>query len=108
LAVFIDEVQDPDVELMSVLESVQHTVNQRELTFFLVGAGLPNLPAFVCAARTYLRSAHLHLHHIGPCPPTPPRRWLSPRNRWAPTTHPKLWRPHVCLRLAEVRAAVAQ
>lgn len=43
LAVFIDELQDLDLELLSALVWVQHMANQRELPFFLIGAGLPNL-----------------------------------------------------------------
>lgn len=53
LAVFIDELQDLDVELLSTLLTVQHMTNQRQLPFFLVGAGLPNLPGVLSSARSY-------------------------------------------------------
>lgn len=53
LAIFIDELQDLDVELMTALLTVQHMANQRELPFFLIGAGLPNLPGALSGARSY-------------------------------------------------------
>lgn len=53
LAIFIDELQDLDKELLSALLTVQHMANQRELPFFLIGAGLPNLPAVLSSARSY-------------------------------------------------------
>lgn len=53
LAIFIDELQDLDVELMTALLTVQHMANQRELPFFLIGAGLPNLPSALSSARSY-------------------------------------------------------
>lgn len=53
LAIFIDEMQDVDDELLEALVSAQHFANQRELPFFVVGAGLPNLPARLAGARSY-------------------------------------------------------
>jgi len=53
LALFIDELQDLDLELLSALLTVQHMTQQRELPFYLVGAGLPNLPATLTSARSY-------------------------------------------------------
>jgi hypothetical protein len=53
LALFIDEVQDLDIELLSALLSVQHRAGQRGWPFVMVGAGLPNVPAKLTAARSY-------------------------------------------------------
>ena len=38
---------------MTALLTVQHMANQRELPFFLIGAGLPNLPGALSGARSY-------------------------------------------------------
>lgn len=53
LAIFIDELQDLDLELLTALLTVQHMAQQRELPFYLLGAGLPNLPATLTSARSY-------------------------------------------------------
>jgi hypothetical protein len=53
LAVFIDEMQDLDDDLLEALVSVQHAAGQRELPFFVIGAGLPNLPARLADVRSY-------------------------------------------------------
>lgn len=50
---FIDEMQDLDDELLTVLLSVQHLAGQRGWPFYLIGAGLPNLPGKISEARTY-------------------------------------------------------
>ena len=50
---FIDEMQDLDEELLTVLLSVQHTAGQRGWPFYIIGAGLPNLPGKISEARTY-------------------------------------------------------
>ncbi|MGO4652173.1 MULTISPECIES: ATP-binding protein [unclassified Arthrobacter] len=50
---FIDEMQDLDEELLTVLLSVQHLAGQRGWPFYIVGAGLPNLPGKISEARTY-------------------------------------------------------
>jgi hypothetical protein len=50
---FIDEMQDLDEELLTALLSVQHLAGQRGWPFYLIGAGLPNLPGKVSEARTY-------------------------------------------------------
>ncbi|MEW1965436.1 ATP-binding protein [Micrococcus sp. NPDC078436] len=52
-ALFIDEMQDLDKELMQSLIVAQHYANQRELPFFVIGAGLPSLPARLSATRSY-------------------------------------------------------
>lgn len=53
VGLFIDEMQDLDEELLTVLLSVQHLAGQRGWPFYLVGAGLPNLPGKISEARTY-------------------------------------------------------
>lgn len=50
---FIDEMQDLDRDLLSALLAVQHRASQREWPFFVVGAGLPNLPAVLADTRSY-------------------------------------------------------
>jgi len=52
-AIFVDEMQELDQELMESLLSVQHLAGQRGWPFFVVGAGLPNLPAKLSEARSY-------------------------------------------------------
>lgn len=51
--VFVDETQDLDPALLSALLSTQHHAGQRELPFYLVGAGLPHLPGLLAESRTY-------------------------------------------------------
>lgn len=53
LCVFIDEMQDLDDELTEGLIATQHFANQRELPFFVIGAGLPSLPAHLADSRSY-------------------------------------------------------
>lgn len=53
LGLFIDEMQDLDEELLTVLLSVQHLAGQRGWPFYIIGAGLPNLPGKISEARTY-------------------------------------------------------
>lgn len=50
---FIDEMQDLDEELLTVLLSVQHLAGQRGWPFYIIGAGLPNLPGKIAETRTY-------------------------------------------------------
>lgn len=52
-ALFIDEMQDVDPELLSALLVVQHRMQQRDLPFYVIGTGLPNLPATLADARSY-------------------------------------------------------
>ncbi|MFJ2509584.1 AAA family ATPase [Arthrobacter citreus] len=51
--IFLDEMQDVDDELLSALVTAQHHAGQEELPFYIVGAGLPNLPARLADARSY-------------------------------------------------------
>ena len=50
---FIDEMQDLDEELLTILLSVQHLAGQRGWPFYIIGAGLPNLHGKISEARTY-------------------------------------------------------
>ncbi|MGJ3192228.1 AAA family ATPase [Paenarthrobacter sp. FR1] len=50
---FIDEMQDLDDELLGALISVQHLAGQKSWPFFIIGAGLPNLPGKLSATRSY-------------------------------------------------------
>lgn len=53
IALFIDEMQDLDDVLTEALISAQHEAGQRNLPFFVVGAGLPSLPARLSDVRSY-------------------------------------------------------
>lgn len=50
---FIDEMQDLEPELINALLVTQHRCQQRDLPFYVIGAGLPNLPAALAAQRSY-------------------------------------------------------
>ena len=76
LAIFVDELQDLDPDLMSALITVQHMANQRELPFFLIGAGLPNLPAILSTARSYAERLFDYTT-IGPLPAVDAARALT-------------------------------
>lgn len=64
---FIDEMQDLDPSLISALLAVAHRAAQREWPFFIVGAGLPNLPGVLADARSYAERQFLY-STIGPLP----------------------------------------
>lgn len=50
---FIDEMQDLDSDLLGALLAVQHRAAQREWPFFVIGAGLPDLPSVLADTRSY-------------------------------------------------------
>ncbi len=50
---FIDEMQELEAPLLEVMLAAQHRAAQRNWPFFLVGAGLPNLPQVLADARSY-------------------------------------------------------
>lgn len=50
---FLDEMQDLDPDLLRALLVTQHQAGQRDWPFFIVGAGLPNLPALLADVRSY-------------------------------------------------------
>ncbi len=62
---FIDEMQDLDADLLGALLAVQHRASQREWPFFLIGAGLPNLPSVLADNRSYAERQFVY-STIGP------------------------------------------
>ncbi|MEE6282908.1 ATP-binding protein [Georgenia sp. MJ170] len=52
-AIFIDEMQDLDQETMGALIAAQHAANQRGWPFYILAAGLPNLPRELTDTRSY-------------------------------------------------------
>ena len=50
---FIDEMQDLDLATLSALIAAQHEAGQRGWPFYIIGAGLPNLPRVLSDARSY-------------------------------------------------------
>ena len=76
IALFIDELQDLESTLLSALVMAQHRANQESWPFYLVGAGLPNVPAVLGEARSY--SERLFLYRvIGPLSDDAARKALS-------------------------------
>ncbi|KFI63915.1 hypothetical protein [Bifidobacterium cuniculi] len=54
LFLFIDEFQGMAPDLMALLLSVQHRMGQCNLPFFIIGAGLSNLPGVLTRVRSYV------------------------------------------------------
>jgi hypothetical protein len=76
VGLFVDEIQDLDTPLMSALVMAQHRANQESWPFYLIGAGLPSVPAVLAEARSY--SERLFLYRvIGPLTEVATRRALS-------------------------------
>ncbi|AMY21034.1 MULTISPECIES: ATP-binding protein [Nocardiaceae] len=65
---FIDEMQDLDSDLLGALLAVQHRASQREWPFFVIGAGLPSLPAVLAENRSYAERQFTY-STIGPLSP---------------------------------------
>ena len=53
LGIFVDEMQDLDDELLSALIIAQHRAGQESIPFYVIGAGLPSLPAMLSESRSY-------------------------------------------------------
>jgi hypothetical protein len=53
LAVFVDEFQDLPPVAAGALVGVQHAASQRGWPFYVIGAGLPNLPSVLARLRSY-------------------------------------------------------
>lgn len=53
LVLFVDELQDMAPQTLATLITVQHKMGQRSLPFYLIGAGLPNLPGVLTKVRSY-------------------------------------------------------
>ena len=66
---FIDEMQDLDPILLGGLLGIQHRASQREWPFFVIGAGLPSLPAVIAESRSYAERQFSY-RTIGPLSPT--------------------------------------
>ena len=53
LYLFLDELQEMADEPLGTLMSIQHKMGQRSLPFYIIGAGLPNLPGVLSKSRSY-------------------------------------------------------
>ncbi|KAA8831843.1 ATP-binding protein [Bifidobacterium tissieri] len=53
LFLFIDEFQEMPKELMGTIIGLQHTMGQDDLPFYVIAAGLPNLPGVLTKSRSY-------------------------------------------------------
>ncbi|WP_243758710.1 ATP-binding protein [Actinotalea soli] len=72
---FIDEMQDLDAETMGAVIAAQHLAGQRGWPFYVVGAGLPNLPRVLTEARSYAERLFTY-RSIGRLPETEAARAL--------------------------------
>lgn len=73
IGVFIDEMQDLDEELLSALLTVQNRAGQNGVPFYVIGAGLPTLPALLAHSRSYAERLFQFLE-VGPLTPDAARR----------------------------------
>jgi hypothetical protein len=64
-AVFVDEMQDLEPAFVAALLVAQHRCQQRDLPFYVIGAGLPNLPSTLAGSRSYAERLFAY-HTIGP------------------------------------------
>jgi hypothetical protein len=53
MALFVDEIQDLDLSMLTALLSAQHRAAQNDWPFYVFGAGLPVVPATLADARSY-------------------------------------------------------
>ena len=60
-AVFVDEMQHLDGDELAATAQACHEVAQRGLPFFVIGAGLPNLPGVLADARSYTERLFVYL-----------------------------------------------
>ncbi len=76
VGLFVDEIQDLDPPLLAALVMAQHRANQEAWPFYVIGAGLPSVPAVLAEARSY--SERLFLYRIiGPLSDNAAQRALS-------------------------------
>jgi hypothetical protein len=61
---FVDELQDLDDDLLTILLGVQHRAGQRGWPFYIIGAGLPVLPGRLARVRSYAERL-FDYRHIG-------------------------------------------
>ena len=52
-ALFIDEMQHLSVEELGAICQASHEASQRNLPFYIIGTGLPNLPGLLAEAKSY-------------------------------------------------------
>lgn len=76
LALFIDEMQDLDDDLLSALIAAQHEVAQQGWSFYIIGAGLPSLPGRLARVRSYAERM-FEVRRIGPLDDVDARRVLT-------------------------------
>jgi AAA ATPase domain len=69
VALFIDEMQDLKAEELAAICQACHEAGQQNKPFFVVGAGLPNLPRILAEARSYAERL-FHYATLGPLPRT--------------------------------------
>ncbi|NEG69148.1 AAA family ATPase [Bifidobacterium choloepi] len=50
---FVDELQEMDESLMGTLITIQHRMGQQDLPFYIIAAGLPDLPGALSRSRSY-------------------------------------------------------
>lgn len=53
LFLFIDELQEMHPEMLGSLITLQHKMGQESVPFYIIGAGLPNLPGTLSKTRSY-------------------------------------------------------
>jgi hypothetical protein len=68
VVLLIDEMQDLKAEELAAVCQACHEAGQQNRPFFIVGAGLPNLPGILAGARSYAERL-FHYATIGPLPP---------------------------------------
>ncbi len=68
VALFIDEMQDLKVDELSAICQACHEAGQQNKPFYIVGAGLPNLPGILAEARSYAERL-FNYATLGPLPP---------------------------------------
>lgn len=76
LAVFVDEMQDLDDDLMGALLAIQHEASQQGWQVYVIGAGLPSMPGRLAAARSYAERM-FQVRQIGRLCETDARRVLT-------------------------------
>lgn len=76
LAVFVDEMQGLDPDLIAALLVAQHRAGQEGWPFYVIGAGLPNLPSVLADSRSYAERLFL-FSTIGPLDPVAARNALD-------------------------------
>ena len=67
VALFIDEMQDLQAEELAAICQACHEAGQQNKPFFVIGAGLPNLPGILAEARSYAERLFRYAT-LGPLP----------------------------------------